>query len=104
MTLYIIRHGETALNRQNIVQGSGVDSDLNNTGHRQAALFFNYYQNIRFDLVITSALKRTHQTVAPFLIKSTNFSSLSRNSAADSPPSILESYTPDCQSSMSFLK
>ena len=67
MTLYIIRHGETALNRQNIVQGSGVDSDLNNTGHRQAALFFNYYQNIRFDLVITSALKRTHQTVAPFL-------------------------------------
>lgn len=67
MTLYIIRHGETALNRQNIVQGSGIDSDLNNTGHRQAALFFNYYQNIRFDFVITSALKRTHQTVAPFL-------------------------------------
>ena len=67
MTLYIIRHGETALNRQNIVQGSGVDSDLNATGRRQAQLFFNYYQNIAFDLVVTSALKRTHQTVAPFL-------------------------------------
>ena len=67
MTLYIIRHGETALNRQNIVQGSGVDSDLNGTGHEQARLFFNYYQNITFDLVVTSALKRTHQTVAPFL-------------------------------------
>ncbi len=67
MTLYIIRHGETALNRQNIVQGSGVDSELNATGREQAQLFFNYYQNIAFDLVITSALKRTHQTVAPFL-------------------------------------
>jgi broad specificity phosphatase PhoE len=67
MTLYIIRHGETALNRQNIVQGSGVDSDLNGTGRRQAESFFNYYQNVSFDLIITSALKRTHQTVAPFL-------------------------------------
>ncbi len=67
MTLYIIRHGETALNRQNIVQGSGVDSDLNATGRQQAQDFFNYYQNISFDLIITSALKRTHQTVAPFL-------------------------------------
>ncbi len=67
MTLYIIRHGETALNRQNIVQGSGVDSELNATGREQAQSFFNYYQNIAFDLVITSALKRTHQTVAPFL-------------------------------------
>jgi broad specificity phosphatase PhoE len=67
MTLYIIRHGETALNRQNIVQGSGVDSDLNGTGRRQAELFFNYYQNVSFDLILTSALKRTHQTVAPFL-------------------------------------
>jgi phosphoserine phosphatase len=67
MTLYIIRHGETALNRQNIVQGSGVDSDLNGTGRRQAESFFNYYQNVSFDLILTSALKRTHQTVAPFL-------------------------------------
>ncbi|MDZ7881249.1 MAG: histidine phosphatase family protein [Saprospiraceae bacterium] len=67
MTLYIIRHGETALNRQNIVQGSGVDSDLNAVGRRQAQSFFNYYQNITFDLVVTSALKRTHQTVEPFL-------------------------------------
>ncbi len=67
MTLYIIRHGETALNRQNIVQGSGVDSELNATGREQAQSFFNYYRNVAFDLVITSALKRTHQTVAPFL-------------------------------------
>lgn len=29
MTLYIIRHGETDFNRKGIVQGSGVDSELN---------------------------------------------------------------------------
>jgi phosphoserine phosphatase len=67
MTLYIIRHGETELNRQGIVQGSGVDSDLNKMGQRQAHLFYQYYKNIAFDFIVTSALKRTHQTVEPFL-------------------------------------
>jgi phosphoserine phosphatase len=67
MTLYIIRHGETELNRQGIVQGSGVDSDLNKMGQRQAQLFYEYYKNINFDFIVTSALKRTHQTVEPFL-------------------------------------
>ena len=30
--IYIIRHGETDFNRMNIVQGNGVDTDLNETG------------------------------------------------------------------------
>jgi phosphoserine phosphatase len=67
MTLYIIRHGETDLNRQGIVQGSGVDSDLNQIGKKQAHLFYQYYRNIPFEYIVTSALKRTHQTVEPFL-------------------------------------
>lgn len=69
MTLYIIRHGETAFNRQNIVQGSGVDSELNAHGRRQADLFFKYYQDINFDIILTSALKRTHQTLEPFILR-----------------------------------
>jgi phosphoserine phosphatase len=69
MTLYIIRHGETEMNKQGIVQGSGVDSDLNDTGQKQAHLFFQYYKNIPFDVLITSALKRTHQTVKPFILR-----------------------------------
>jgi phosphoserine phosphatase len=72
MTLYIIRHGETELNRQGIVQGSGVDSDLNKMGQRQAHLFYQYYKNIPFQYILTSALKRTHQTVEPFLRKLSN--------------------------------
>jgi phosphoserine phosphatase len=67
MTLYIIRHAETELNRKGIVQGSGVDSDLNKIGQRQAHLFYQYYKNIPFQYILTSALKRTHQTVEPFL-------------------------------------
>ena len=66
-TIHFIRHGQTELNRLKIVQGSGVDSDLNDFGREQAQSFYNYYQAHSFDLVITSALKRTFQTVEPFI-------------------------------------
>ena len=69
MNLFFIRHGETEFNRLGIVQGSGVDSDLNDLGRQQAAAFYQYYQQEPFDLVVTSALKRTHQTAAGFLDK-----------------------------------
>lgn len=72
MTLYIIRHGETDLNRQGIVQGNGVDSELNAVGRKQAHLFYQYYNNIHFDYIVTSNLKRTHQTVEPFLLRGTH--------------------------------
>lgn len=67
MTIYFIRHGETDLNRQNIVQGSGMDTDLNDLGRAQAKAFFETYQHVDFELVVTSRLRRTHQTVAHFL-------------------------------------
>ena len=66
-TIYLIRHGETDFNRQGVVQGSGVDSDLNELGQAQAEAFFQAYQHIPFDKVYTSALKRTHQSVKKFL-------------------------------------
>ena len=65
--LYIIRHGETELNRLGIVQGRGVNSDLNDTGIAQAAAFFNKYNNVKFDKIYTSSLVRTHQTVKGFI-------------------------------------
>ena len=69
MNLYIIRHGETDFNVQGIVQGSGVDTDLNDTGRKQARLFYEKYGHVAFDLAIVSKLKRTWQTVAPFTEK-----------------------------------
>ncbi|MEY3678515.1 MAG: hypothetical protein RI924_656 [Bacteroidota bacterium] len=66
-TLYIIRHGETDLNKQGIIQGRGMNTDLNDVGIKQATAFFEQYHHIPFDLIYTSTLKRTHQTVAPFI-------------------------------------
>lgn len=66
-TIYFLRHGETDYNRRKIVQGSGVDSELNDWGHRQAQAFYDYYQNLPFEVVITSFLQRTHQTAHPFI-------------------------------------
>ena len=65
--IYLIRHGQTDFNVQNIVQGSGVDSSINETGRQQAAQFFTAYQQLPFDKVYTSALRRTHQSVRQFL-------------------------------------
>lgn len=65
--VYIIRHGETDFNLQGIIQGSGVDSSLNDTGREQGRLFYEKYKDIPFELVITSKLKRTVETVQPFI-------------------------------------
>ena len=51
--VFILRHGETDLNKQRIVQGSGVDAPLNDTGYRQAARFYQKWQDFPFELVIT---------------------------------------------------
>lgn len=67
--LYIIRHGETEFNKRGFVQGSGIDSNLNDTGKRQAQAFFEHYQHVNFDKIYVSALKRTWQSVEPFFLK-----------------------------------
>jgi broad specificity phosphatase PhoE len=64
---YIIRHGETDFNKRGIIQGRGVDSDLNDYGRQQAESFYRAYHHVPFDKVYTSTLKRTHQTVEKFL-------------------------------------
>ncbi|RYZ95555.1 MAG: histidine phosphatase family protein, partial [Sphingobacteriaceae bacterium] len=33
-TLYIVRHGQTDLNKQGIVQGRGMNTDLNDEGRK----------------------------------------------------------------------
>jgi probable phosphoglycerate mutase len=67
--IYLIRHGQTNFNRMGIVQGGGIDSDLNETGRRQAQAFYNYYKDIPFDKIYISTLKRTMQSVQGFIDK-----------------------------------
>lgn len=66
-TIYLIRHGETEYNRMGIVQGSGVDSSLNDVGIAQANAFFQTYQYVPFDKIYTSVLKRSIETAQPFV-------------------------------------
>jgi probable phosphoglycerate mutase len=67
--IYLVRHGQTDFNKLGIVQGSGVDADLNETGQQQAAAFFETYQHIDFDKIYTSTLRRTWQSVNGFIQK-----------------------------------
>lgn len=67
--LFIIRHGETEYNKKGIVQGSGIDAPLNDTGLAQAAGFYEAYQDYPFDKIYTSVLQRTKQSVQQFLDK-----------------------------------
>ena len=65
--IYLIRHGETAYNKLGVVQGSGIDADLNATGLAQADAFFEMYKSIPFQKIYISKLKRTYQTVRNFI-------------------------------------
>jgi len=66
-TLYIVRHGQTELNRQGIVQGRGMNTDLNDEGRKQAAQFFDAYKDVAFDKIYISELKRTQQSIQQFI-------------------------------------
>lgn len=66
-TLYIVRHGQTELNRLGIVQGRGKDTDLNDEGRHQADQFYQGYKNVPFDKIYISALKRTQQSIQQFI-------------------------------------
>lgn len=66
-TIYIIRHGQTDLNFRGVVQGKGMNTDLNDLGRSQAEAFYQYYKSVSFDHIYTSTLKRTHQTVRKFI-------------------------------------
>ena len=65
--IYLVRHGETDFNLQGIVQGSGINSSLNDKGRAQAFAFYEAYHHIHFDKVYTSKLKRTAESVDLFI-------------------------------------
>ncbi len=65
--IFIIRHGQTDYNLKSIVQGKGIDAPLNENGHAQAQAFYNKYNNEGFEVVYTSTLKRTTESVQAFI-------------------------------------
>lgn len=61
MNLYIVRHGQTDWNVQDLVQGS-TDIELNSTGIKEANQVAEQLKNIKFSAIYTSPLKRTIDT------------------------------------------
>lgn len=64
--MYIFRHGETEYNRLKMMQGRSIDVSLNEQGNSQVNKFFEYYKNVPFEVVFSSDLKRSIESVARF--------------------------------------
>ena len=71
MKIYIIRHGETALNAGGVMQGR-IDEPLNENGRKLAALTGLGMKEIRFDACISSPLSRAVETAEIVLRESGN--------------------------------
>lgn len=71
MRLYIIRHGETALNVKGVMQGR-IDEPLNDNGRNLAVLTGRGMKGIRFDACISSPLGRAVETATIVLRESGN--------------------------------
>ncbi|KAJ1668913.1 hypothetical protein IW140_000021 [Coemansia sp. RSA 1813] len=63
-TLYLIRHGETEVNRRNCVQGKRIDPPLNERGRRQAGCVGERFRSQSVDWIVTSAALRAIETGA----------------------------------------
>ena len=61
-TLYLVRHGETEHNRRGIIQGGGVDSELNEAGRAQARALAGRLRSEPVDALYASTLQRARQT------------------------------------------
>lgn len=51
------------------MQGRGVNPPLNELGRKQAQLFFNKYQHETFEIIYTSSLLRSQESVKGFIEK-----------------------------------
>ena len=66
LRLWLLRHGQTDYNLQGIIQGGGIDSDLNASGLAQAGKFWETYKSVDFAYKVSSTQKRSFQTISRF--------------------------------------
>ncbi len=63
--VYIMRHGQTTCNRDGIVQGPRIDSELSEEGHGQAQRLAQAFMHTEMDHVYVSPMLRARQTAQP---------------------------------------
>ena len=68
--LTVVRHGDTRLSKEEILQGQWIDEPLSETGFKQAAAAGICLNNLKFTHIFSSDLMRTKQTVHGILEKS----------------------------------
>lgn len=59
--LFLVRHGETDMNKAGRLQGRGVNAPLNGAGLDQAQGLGRFVRNVPFDTVTSSSLRRAHE-------------------------------------------
>src|SRR5579862_9282173 len=62
--LYLVRHGQTALNAAGLLRGR-LDPPLDEEGERQAQALAVFFAGVPVTVVVTSPLQRAVQTAAP---------------------------------------
>lgn len=65
LTIYLLRHGQTALSREDVFCGSGLDPELTKEGLEMAQSFSAAYKEKSWDAVYTSPLRRAIETARP---------------------------------------
>ncbi len=65
LTLYFLRHGQTAYSRDSILSGSGLDIDLTPTGLKMAQAFANVYRAVPWQAIYVSPMRRAIATARP---------------------------------------
>lgn len=65
LNLYLLRHGQTALSREDVFCGSGLDPELTHDGLEMAQAFAAVYETNLWSAILTSELRRTIHTAAP---------------------------------------
>lgn len=61
-TIYLVRHGETYANIDEIIDGQNVDADLTVAGEAQAAALAVHLEDVQFDAAFSSDLIRARKT------------------------------------------
>jgi probable phosphoglycerate mutase len=65
LKIHLLRHGQTALSRENVFCGSGVDPELTTDGDEMARQFAAAYRNVRWGGAYVSPLRRAVATAQP---------------------------------------
>lgn len=61
MRLYLVRHGQTDMNKRNMFYG-WTDADINETGIQQAEMLRQYFRQVPIDAIYSSDLRRAAHT------------------------------------------